>query len=321
MTRATNASPPPPSTDRGVEFTCKIDHWTCTTRKTLADIERVFDTFGVQFKELPYGFNSYHRQLVGPDGLRVGFTPDREDISINISGTACSSLGVDRIFSLTQELRARPSRVDVAFDGCPFTPMTLEKAWRKGNINSSIKRTGDSRQLIQNADGNTTLYMGSKSSDTRLVCYNMRGPTRLELRLRKERALGFFLKVLERGIDHLPETALGVITAAADFVRRADSTDMNASRAPRLRWWTRFVKDVSKLRLDAKPNPLPSIERTERHVRNQAAMLVTYLEIRENQGANPDRTLSELLQHGAAGLGNKHFALIASARPVPSYAS
>lgn len=313
MQTTPSAADPHPFTDRGVEITCKIDFLTCTTRESLDDIERVFDTFGITFKELPYGFNTYRRQLVGPDGLRVGFTPGRDDISVNVPGTACTALGNDALISLTQQLRARPSRLDVAFDGCPFKPMTLENSWRKGNINSSIKRSGDSRILQQNADGNTTLYMGSKTSETRLVCYDMRGPTRLELRLRKSRALAFFLELLNQGADQLPTLALGVITSTVDFVKRAGSTDTNATRAPRLRWWSRFVKDVSKIRLNARPDPAPSIERTERHVRKNAAMIVTYLEIQEARGRDQQTALAELLNHGSMGLSDRHLARIAAA--------
>ncbi len=48
-------------------------------------------------------------------------------------------------------------------------------------------------------------------------------------------------------------------------------------------------------------------------MRNQAAMLMTYLEIRSKRGYAVNDTLDELLAHGSYRMGDRHQALIAMA--------
>ncbi len=314
-TAAALVDAPPPPTDRGVEVTVKTDFLTCTTRKTPDDISAVICKYtGAGLQELSYGFNGYHRQLVGLNGLRVGFTPGRDDASVNIPGEACTQLGTYNLVGLVDELAATPTRVDVAFDHCPFTPRMLDRAWRDGNVNTRVRREGDSYVSMCNADGNTTLYMGSKSSDTRLVAYDRRGHTRLELRLRRDRAAFFWAKLVAQGPESLPSLGLGVITAHADFVQRARA-DSNPSRAPRLRWWAKFALDVAKVRL-TQPDLEPTVERAERHIQRQAAMLETYLQIREKKGVPRGKSLEKLLDVGVERMRDRHLALVAM---VPDY--
>ena len=242
------ASVPPPSTDRGVEVTHKIDFLTCTTQKPLLDtVATLSDFMNADFEHKPYGFNGYQQHYAGMNGVMISFTPGRADISVSIPGTACTQLGTLNLIGITDELEAMPTRVDFAYDHCNFTPKTFDRAWEKGNVNTRVRRSGDSYLYMKNGEGNETVYMGAASSESRLVCYNKRGYTRLEMRLKKERAAKFWAMVCAAPQD-LGELGAGVIAAHVDFVKRS-KTDSNVSRAPRLRWWAKFLKDAEKIRL------------------------------------------------------------------------
>ena len=258
---------------------------------------------------MPFGFSGYLEQLVGVAGLRIGFTPGRDDICVSIPGNACTLLGDRKVFQIVEALDGKPSRVDVAYDHCGFTPQMLDRAWSRGDVNTRVRRSGDSYLFMQNADGNQTLYMGSKASETRLCCYDKRGFTRMELRLRKGRA-GKFWKLLQtRGVDALPQLGLGVLTAHADFVKRSSSGDSNQTRARRLRWWAQFVQDAEKVRL-SEPDPAPSLSRLERHIVKQAPSLVTFLEVKRVRGECPRRALDELLEVGSYRINDRHRLLM-----------
>ncbi len=302
----------PPLTDRGVQITAKIDFLTFTTVKTLIDVKRVICSFSAShLTPLRYGFNGYREQLVGVAGIKVGYTPGRDDICVSIPGEACTLIGDERLFSLVKSLNGRLSRLDYAFDTTLFTVAMVDKAWRAGNINSRVnpsRGTYKFFQTVENGVESSTVYIGSRKSETCLRVYDRRGPTRLELELKGKRASSFWVKLSSEGLLHLPVLALGVVRSHIDFVNRVDKSK-NVTRSPLLPWWKRFIGDVAKVKLSI-PKPVLSIERLERHVMRQSASFMTLLEVKREQGHNPDKVLNDLLVHGFYNMGAKHRSLV-----------
>ncbi len=262
------------------------------------------------FEHKPYGFNGYQQHYAGMNGVMVSFTPGRADISVSIPGTACTQLGTLNLIGITDELEAMPTRVDFAYDHCNFTPKTFDRAWEKGNVNTRVRRSGDSYLYMKNGEGNETVYMGAASSESRLVCYNKRGYTRLEMRLKKERAAKFWAMVCAAPQD-LGELGAGVIAAHVDFVKRS-KTDSNVSRAPRLRWWAKFLKDAEKIRL-SDPEPEPTVERAKKFVNNAAGMIETVFQIAEQRGVDEQTLLNTLRTRGKRLMRDRHRSILAMA--------
>lgn len=303
------ASVPPPITDRGVEVTHKIDFLTCTTEKPLLDTVATLSKYlGADFVHQPFGYNGYQQHYVGVNGVQISFTPGRLDVCVNIPGQACTLLGTLNLVAITEELNAKATRLDFAFDHCKFTPRQLDKAWLKRNVNTRVRRLGDSYGYQRNGAFHETVYMGAASSESRLVCYNKRGYTRLEMRLRKKRAAKAWAMFCADP-ESIGKVSTGIVAAHADFVKRSE-TDSNISRAPRLRWWAKFIKDAEKIHL-SDPEPEQTVERTVKHVNNQAAMFATYLEIKERQGVSREAALDALLTRGERRMRGRHRALVA----------
>ena len=61
--------------------------------------------------------------------------------------------------------------------------------------------------------------------------------------------------------------------------------------------------------------PLQTVEKAMTHVRKQAAMIYTYIEIGVAQGHTTKALATELFNHGRARMSQRHRALIAAAGP------
>lgn len=95
------------------------------------------------------------------------------------------------------------TRIDLAFDEVPFTPLEFYNQIVNDGVVSYVKRetlTIDSSPFALRDDGNKgcdTVYFGSKSSDRLLRVYNKRGFTRLELVCKGDRAQAVALDIFE----------------------------------------------------------------------------------------------------------------------------
>lgn len=189
-----------------------------------------------QIAEALLGAKIYYDHATAKEG--------QEHCNIEIPGSACEAL-LPSVFPelvnfLTENnIRFSIKRADFAFDGVPFSPQDFYAGLLSDNLVSLIKRDpslkNDSIQKIEspyalreNGEvGTMTAYAGSSSSQRRVRVYNMRGDTRLELQLRKERAHAVCLDVFAHAWEDWEITVKAHLRQFIDF----KNTD----------WWAVFV--------------------------------------------------------------------------------
>src|SRR5690606_23879499 len=117
-------------------------------------------------------------------------------------------LGLRVLAELRSALELRVSRLDVAVDGCPFTPVDLRDAWRSGQVRTRAKVPDDAREDRQwrtsawRSDPVGDLFtMGARSSSQYARCYDSRGFTRLELELKDRTAELAAVQLLDGDLD------------------------------------------------------------------------------------------------------------------------
>ena len=158
---------------------------------------------------LHHGAKGYKGVMESAFGFQLKHTPgfDREYCTFEFPGDACKAIPPEffiyffrRINRLDIEFNV--NRIDIAFDNVPFTPHQFKLAIEedlaneeKKIIRSLTKRDSMkwiSRPFKSREDGSgigqDTCYFGSRMSERYLRVYNKRGPTRLELELKGERA-------------------------------------------------------------------------------------------------------------------------------------
>lgn len=301
---------PSPGTNRGAEITapsapCSV-HWLAGT--TWLPFEQVFDLLravldGADFVKLERGMNGYSEAWLSVGGLKVLTDPARPDIHVIAPGRACELLGFTKLQQLAAILR--PSRLDIAFDGAPFTPREMAEWARQGNIRCRSRKRGFYDGLDGSGD---TLYLGSSASSWYLCAYDKRGFTRLELRLTGERAEQAYNALMgEPEVFKL--AALGWLRQFCDFV---DTTaGSNISRAPLLPVWEAFIGMVARVAMHLTGNAAPSVERVKRWIEHQvSATLVLYRRL-----FGPT-SISTLLRLGNTRMRGRHYALLAQAGTV-----
>jgi len=156
-----------------------------------------------ELQELPNGgrgFRSIHLTLLG---FKVYVDPARgqkEYFHFEIPGQACELIPWGILQGLEQYLRVEfpgryhYTRIDLAFDGLPFTPMDIEAAILNDEVRSHAKRKTlkvyhSAFEPKDNGEvGTHTTYFGSRQSERMIRIYDKRGFTRLELEMKQKRA-------------------------------------------------------------------------------------------------------------------------------------
>lgn len=249
----------PPPTNRGVENTNTQNtenlpenisiHW---LRGTIdADAPAVSaaitaDTGAEVSKTQEYGRYFYRRQTIFDNGIILYHDPSQENMPqslIDISGQACERLNFHQMRSLFRHMKL--TRVDIAVDGCPFTPRQLRDAAERGDIRSRSRNMAFYEKI--NQDIGNTFYLGSRNSPRMLRVYDMRETgTRLEVEM-KEDAAEAFKGILMNDIEDIPQQFLGTLRDMVDFVDA--QSDSNKSRATLLDWWAAFTEYVPQLKV------------------------------------------------------------------------
>jgi Replication initiation factor len=269
----------PPISNRGVTVTAFAVHWfAASTEAPLEEIVSVHAAFfdGLSLDLQPHGGYGYKQCWRGFKGISVYTTPGRADKYIQISGDGCEALGTNGVATFAAALSLVPtSRLDVAWDVQGFTPQDMLEWWEAGNVVSRAHR--DSMEWRRNRKGRT-LYIGSRTSNRFLRCYDMRGPTRIELECKGARSVFLWQAFMASSETDWSDTALGVLRDFVDFRDRSGSDA--PARCPLLPLWEAFVGHAP-----ATPFPLPrkecrlerSMKFLEKQVAGSFSLVVDYL--------------------------------------------
>jgi hypothetical protein len=175
---------------------------------------------------------------------------------------------VGRVFRIT--------RIDWAFDGVPFSVMDCCNAGHKDvrNLRSPVRRGTAHFALgvpVPGEDGDTFEW-GSRKSNRRVRAYDRRGPVRLEMEWRREKADLLARDLLALPVDQWATRAMGHLRDFIDFVDR--SADVNVSRAPLLPWWAAFVDGVARVKLKVDRVAAAAPARMVAHVKRNAKTMM-----------------------------------------------
>jgi DNA relaxase NicK len=322
------------------ERRAKIDYITFTTRE---DVDLVMKTvesaFGLEhsYSRMIRGINGYHEGFKTIEGTTISFTAGREDVCVNIPGKACEKLDIATLLALGSSLRAKPTRLDIAVDGCPFTPETVRDAWKAGDAVTKVNREGWKSFDWQESNTGQTFYLGSPQSDRRSRCYTKIDEeerlytdgtpvTRWETQLRRDRAVYAWSLLLERYLNHddikeyFPHFALGIIN---DHVRFADTRLFEAkykSNAPTLKWWAEFIENSEKIKTWISKKVQVSIEKIEEYLMKQVSgTFATWFEHLRIEGKRNLKTaFRTFLQTGQSRINNQNRALLKTALAASS---
>jgi hypothetical protein len=138
---------------------------------------------------------------------------------VEIKGEPLTSIGFEGVRRFLQgledaDLTFRASRIDVAFDNVPCSPVELFNAWKAGKVKTRLH--DHSHDWRENAKGKT-FYWGSVTSERQGICYDKRGFNRVELRCRQKLAEGLGWLVVQGDAHKLWQAAAAILNNMAEF--------------------------------------------------------------------------------------------------------
>ena len=173
---------------------------------------------------------------------------DSQYYCFEIPGQACDAIpdkDIQEFIAVLNSLeKARITRLDLAWDGVPFTPEQVKEAVGKGQMRSYLRRKKMSYTVTPYEDredgqiGTSSLRLGSRFSERMLRVYNERGPVRIELQTKSKRAYLVARDVLIQLPEFWIDKAIGHLRDYVDFV--------DSATGKLLPWWAEFVNNQDR---------------------------------------------------------------------------
>jgi hypothetical protein len=266
--RGARASELPPHTNRGVTVTWQGVHWfagTCRTLAPSAVLDVLKDFLQVPMLARPRGGYGYTHSAGGA-GASVYWSLGRGDVFVVLPGEVCEALGIPALVALAITLDMEPSsRLDVAWDIEGLPVEVVAAAWHAGNVVTRSHR--DSWQDHNNSQGRT-FYMGSRSSGRMVRCYDRRGPTRLEMEWKSDRAVLLWRRLVAVVEESWSLTAMSELRAFLDFRQREPG--VNPTRCELLDWWAEVTAGAARS-CTCIPRQAKTLEDKRQWLRSQVA--------------------------------------------------
>jgi DNA relaxase NicK len=266
-----------------------------------------------------HGFNGYKNMLeFHKHAVRVGFSDDRLDVCVVIHGEACRALDFDTLLTIPTALEAKPTRVDLCIDNCPFTPsqffehvtgVSLSSAAASCDIEHAFTRAQKAKYMLN--EGGGTCYIGSRQSPRMARIYNQHGFTRFELEVKRDAAVAV-LNALWRNSDDFAGVVAGIVR---DFINPTRQQDQHLERRHRhlADWWASFLGGFARARLRYTEIVTTTYEKfMDWAERSLPAVLRCYQRAAEFDRSR--RTLIGLVQLGDGRLQPKHHRMIHQAK-------
>lgn len=330
----TETPPGPPVCDTGVSpvnpgLTVSLHYVAFTSRAGVEVVKAAVNRFVLgldeaagegPWQEIDYGSQGYQRQLIAWEGVRILYTPGREDVHAIIPGKGCEQADADKLWLMLQARDIRLKRIDLAIDGaedegeplCPRKVYELCRDRHDTEVRSWVqfnkrKANGDPVEnlVFHESRAGQTCAIGARSSDRFLRIYDRRGLTRIELELKHDRAERFQELIQGKRLDQLPRLAVAVIRDMIEFVQPSK----DKSRAPLQAWWAAIVMGIEKIRLKI-PEKIVHVAKTWHWLYRQVSgALYTLL-----QASGGDESfLGILYDQGKRVYGPRHAAVLATA--------
>jgi DNA relaxase NicK len=237
-----------------------IDYFRITVHESteycVENYDYYFKDFLGPLYESSRGAKGFKEALEAALGFQLKHTPgaNREYCTFEFPGQACKAIPPElfgyfyNVLKL-EEKRINVNRIDLAFDGVKFTPLQLyevilkdgeRKPTEKSLVRSLTQRESvhyEIEPLKEKEDKSSvareTCYFGSRSSERFLRLYNKRGPNRLEVEYKGDRA-SIVADDLFKDLYNLHEFFDIAISHLRDFI------DID------LPWWWEFINDKDR---------------------------------------------------------------------------
>ena len=173
--------------------------------------------FGVRLYQKLYKALAEAKLCVSP---RFANAEDEHSLHFHLvfPGLACQALHPkiiqEFILVMSRTEKFQLTRLDLAWDGVPFTPEDLDQAGQKKLIRTYAKRETFNYELYRYKPredgqiGHSIFRMGSRKSSRYLRVYSLHGPVRLEMETKDERADLIARDVLIHQPDEWSEKAI-----------------------------------------------------------------------------------------------------------------
>jgi hypothetical protein len=301
----------PPETDRQP---FQVHWFTGVTHLSAEDtFKHVHEVTGASFLSLLHGRQGYRSAYQTPEfpGLTVLCDPGDPDnmppVCLVVPGESCEALGWQRLQTLSAPFK--PTRVDLAFDDFPFTPLEAKQLILSGSVRTRAQRhtvkyhEDYSNTLTGDVEPSHTVSLGGRGSSQFFRCYNSRGFDRGELELKGPLAEAAY-ELLQSPLHQAREMALSFMRRFLDFVD--PDTDINKSRQALLPAWAVWLDSVQKAILDLPPRPVQTLQTLWDWSKRQLAPVLAVLNTSDPLG------FTSLLDHGATRWTAKHRLLLGS---------
>ena len=320
---------PPPFTKRGAALTDEAGdkqelevgiHWlAATTMWKEADVLRFVSATlgGADFEVIERGVSGYTRTYKTLYGLRLFTNDERPEMGIHMiaDGDACESIGYDALMLIFNAVEMKATRLDLAVDHCPFTPIDLCSEWERDNVRTNcktVKKAKPGREHIrkckfEGSPTGDTFYMGSRQSSAFARCYDERGFTRFELEMKGERAEKAATLILEDSAQ-LERHTMGMIREFVDFVDA--ESDANRSRCTLLPFWQTFVTKFERVKVQLTPRPELTLDRNKDWIEGQVAPSLALYEMAHGSRDSFDDVRRNLRRIGLERLKPRHKILL-----------
>ena len=159
----------PPFGNTGASLTEVGVHWLAGVSRLPTDtvLSVVEAVTGEGRSERPRGALGYARRFdvgrvvvltegQGPQSAAMG-------CHVEVTGEGCEELGLVGLVELYQELQLRGSRIDLAVDGCPFTPRQVWDEWTAGRVRTKVKLAAEA---VAGREWRSGEWVSSASGDT-----------------------------------------------------------------------------------------------------------------------------------------------------------
>jgi hypothetical protein len=223
----------PPTTNRGVAFSFRLDWLTFTVWSDVHEVAifalRLLGLEGdlSHFELLPHGTMGFSSVYRHSSGMRLSgdavSVKGQVYCTVSMSGEVASCCSAESLVEGfgdlgRQGIRYNISRLDLAFDTDQVKPLDIYDAVGGKRFRSHVEQESLMRLHMPFAgEPSDTVTFGSRTSERFLRVYLGHGATRVELECKGARALQVFEDLLSRDVGLWPRRALAHILDFADF--------------------------------------------------------------------------------------------------------
>ncbi len=238
----------PPSDKMGVTVAWAGLHWfSGTTRLPVSDVLKLLPGHLLApIVTHERGARGGYAHSASCGGAVVAWGDDRPDVLVTMPGAVCEVLGVPGVVAVATDLELEPtSRMDLAWDAHGFTPADCRAAARSGDVVARVQFSQrKSSRWMEDGAGAATYYMGARTSSRMVRVYDRRGPTRVELEVKGERAVLLWRALLSTAEEGWSACGLAELRGFVDF--RDRSSGKRPDYCPLLPWWSEFVQGAER---------------------------------------------------------------------------